>query len=107
MVRKLKIEGNWLASGIPIMSDYAIAQKLVALNDDFKAVNKSKHKAKSDKRDVFKKNLEALFDISSPDVLDKIQVGGERGCGRGLGIPGGPERYQQKENGCREEGQRL
>ena len=40
VVKKVNTDGNWIASGIPIISDYAISQHLIVLNDMYKKLNK-------------------------------------------------------------------
>ena len=42
VVSRGKYEGRWLESGIPIISDRSIRDKLVRLNDDFKKLDKNK-----------------------------------------------------------------
>jgi hypothetical protein len=42
VVRKVKSDGHWLASGIPIISDFAIAKKLRILNDKFRLIDKNR-----------------------------------------------------------------
>ena len=50
VVRKIKTDGNWISSGIPIISDHAISNKIKALNADFIIINKHKNNPKSDTR---------------------------------------------------------
>ena len=70
VVRKVKEEGNWIASGIEIISDYSISLRLKKLMDDFKALDKNKRKPNSDiaKREAFTTKLESLFDISDKNA---------------------------------------
>ena len=39
LVRKLKTDGNWLASGIRLISDVSITRKVIKLNDEYKVIN--------------------------------------------------------------------
>ena len=76
VVRKVKTDGRWLESGIPIMSDVSIRKKLIKLNEEFKKLNKNSNKPNNDKplREAFVKKLDTLFDISSPDVEELIKM---------------------------------
>ena len=46
VVWKVKTAGNWIASGIPIISDHAIINKIKSLNNEFFVLNKNKKKLK-------------------------------------------------------------
>ena len=72
VVWKVKTAGNWIASGIPIISDHAIINKIKSLNNEFLVISKNKNKPKSDlkKREVFLSKVESLFDISSRVAVD-------------------------------------
>ena len=76
VVWKLKHEGRWIESGIPIMSDLAITRKIIKLNEEYKKLDKNKAKPNSDKlkREAFVKKLDTLFDISCSDSEDKIKM---------------------------------
>ena len=75
VVRKVKSDGNWLASGIPIVNDYSISRKIKVLHDEYKIIEKNKSNLNSDikKREAFSSKLNSLFDISSPDAENKIE----------------------------------
>ena len=74
LVRKLKTDGNWLASGIRLISDVSIIRKVIKLNDEYKVINKNKRKPNSENRATFLKKLDALFDISAPEAEDTIDM---------------------------------
>ena len=76
LVRKVKTDGNWLASGLPIVSDWSITKKIKRLNDDFRAIEKNRNNPKSDleKRALFSKKLDSLFDISTADAEVTIKM---------------------------------
>ena len=42
VVRKVKHDGRWLETGIPIISDLAISRKIKKLNEEFKGLDKNK-----------------------------------------------------------------
>jgi hypothetical protein len=75
VVNKVKTDGNWLLSGIPIIADLAIIKKLRKLNDEHRALVKNKKKPNSDllKREEFSEKLDGLFDISVPEVEDRLE----------------------------------
>ena len=75
VVRKVKVDGNWEASGLPIIDDYAISLKIKKLNEQFKNIDKNKKKPNSDikKREIFSKNMSQLFDISVQNAEEKIR----------------------------------
>ena len=75
IVKKVKEEGNWISSGIPIMSDLSISKKLKKLYDEHRALNKNKNKPNCDivKREEFFEKIDKLFDISLPGVEDKLE----------------------------------
>ena len=75
VVRKVKEEGNWICSGIPIMSDFGISSKLKKLYEEHRAISKNKKKPLSDliKREEFSEKLDEMFDISIPGVEDRLE----------------------------------
>ena len=76
VVRKVKNEGNWVASGIPMIADLAILNKVKKLNEDHKALAKNKNKPNCNlvKRELFSEKLDELFDICVPDVENRLLV---------------------------------
>ena len=76
VVSKVKGEGNWLLSGIPIMGDLAIIKKVKKLNGQYRALDKNKKKPNSNllKRMEFSEKLDELFDISVPGVENQLEV---------------------------------
>ena len=58
----------WAKAGIPVMSDFAIMQKMIKLEKEWKALDKNKHNGKEGQRvkeELFKGDLEELFDIAT------------------------------------------
>ena len=76
LVWKVKNDGRWLESGIPILSDRSISDKIVKLNQDYRFLIKHKSKPNADtvKREDFVTKLDSLFDISAPSALDRIKA---------------------------------
>ena len=74
IVKKVKEEGNWICSGIPMMSDISISSKIKKLYEEHRALNKNKNKPNSDllKREEFSEKLDNLFDISIPGVEENL-----------------------------------
>ena len=73
-MKKVKEEGNWICSGIPMMSDISISSKIKKLYEEHRALNKNKNKPNSDllKREEFSEKLDNLFDISIPGVEENF-----------------------------------
>ena len=75
VVAKMKTEGYWLESGLPITSDQTITNKVLKILDTQRAVTKHKNITSCSaelKRNNFKTVLNSLFDISKPNCLDII-----------------------------------
>ena len=73
-MKKVKEEGNWICSGIPMMSDISISSKIKKLYEEHRALNKNKNKPNSDllKKEEFSEKLDNLFDISIPGVEENL-----------------------------------
>ena len=75
VVNRVKNEGNWVASGLPMVTDQSIMNKIVGLNEEFKALDKNKTKSGTNiaKREKFISKLNGLFDISAKDAINLIK----------------------------------
>ena len=73
----VKGEGNGLNSGIPLMSDLSIRDKIMKINKVYRD-KIMKHKSKNStvakaERDKFLTDIDSLFDIAAPDAIELIQ----------------------------------
>ena len=77
VVAGVKGEGNGLNSGIPLMSDLSIRDKIMKINKVYRD-KIMKHKSKNStvakaERDKFLTDIDSLFDIAAPDAIELIQ----------------------------------
>ena len=76
VIAKLKNEGHWTESGLPIITDYAIYLKVEKLFKEYQSLLKNKSRqtpVEIQKRDLYREKLNSLFDILSKDGEDNIK----------------------------------
>ena len=76
VVAKLKYDGHWAESGLPVIKDQNILGKVLNIHDTKQKLTKNKSRqssAEEVKRNEFKIAMESLFDISAPDIIEKIE----------------------------------
>ena len=71
-----ELKKPWIMSGIPILQDNSIRDKVERLHKKWKGLLKNKNRTSNTekaKRDQFTSELDIAFNISSPDAETKIQ----------------------------------
>ena len=77
LIAALKLDGNWLKSGLKMMSDKSIVDKAMKLNDRHVKINKQKHlqtPKEIAKRTIFKADMMKLFDIADKNLISGIKA---------------------------------
>ena len=67
----VKHDGKWLKSGLPMVSDFTIRERLTKLNETWVKLNKARFKAAKheiEKRGVFREMMGEFFDLTAKDA---------------------------------------
>ena len=77
VVAAVKDDGHWIKSGIPLITDLAIKEKIIKLHKLYRE-KMMKHKGKQNSKSVderlsFSESVDNIFDIAAPNAEDLIQ----------------------------------
>ena len=77
VVAALKLNGNWLKSGLPFVSDSAIVERVMRMNERHVKLSSQKHlqtPMEISRRSSFKEDMLKLFDISPKNCIDILRA---------------------------------
>ena len=76
VVAKVKSDGHWAESGLSVIKDQNILRKILKIYETKQKLAKHKSRqlpSEDAKRLEFKNEMESLFDISVPNIIEKIE----------------------------------
>ena len=71
VIAAIKHDGKWLKSGLPMVSDFTIRERLTKLNETWVKLNKARFKEAKreiEKRGVFREMMGEFFDLTAKDA---------------------------------------